>query len=314
MQLYLDAAETRTNNEGNYRAHRVTRPWTRETTWRRADDATLWTSPGGDFAEAGDSIALRGTASGYKPFDVTDIAGAWITGSQDNLGVLVKQNAEQANNSLGFVSEATSNASRWPKLEISYTEPPPPTVVDAGDRDFFTYITEALTDRMSAKVNVGNGNLLLTGTDASVSGVAGLDLMLQRFYNSSLAESSDPSKLGAGWSHGLGGSVRLEFPLADKSRVLFYAPSGFRVRFDQVNATKTGYIRREPGLEGRLEDDGSGNYLVKWHSKDVYRFSSSGRLTYVQDKQGNEIRFNYNGDGTLAYATDTRLRTAVFAL
>jgi hypothetical protein len=201
-----------------------------------------------------------------------------------------------------------------------------------GDRSFFSYASEELTDRLTAKVNLGNGNLVMVGKDVSVAGIAGLDLSLTRYYNSALADTTgggDPSKLGNGWSHNLGGSVRLEFPdgategASDKRRVFFHGPSGYRVRFEKSAAgAGVKYIRKTPGLDAELRFDETDNvFRLQWHDKQVYLFDDNGRLEVIRDKQGNELTMGYYAAGnlegapagTLRQVTDTRGRTAHFS-
>jgi hypothetical protein len=128
---------------------------------------------------------------------------------------------------------------------------------------------------MQTQVNVGTGNLLLSATDKSLPGVAGFDLVLERFYNSANYDVSDGSQLGPGWSTGLGGSVRLEFPGTDK--VSFFNASVARTVFDKTGTT---YSANEPGIKADLTFNSTiSTYRLEFHDKQVYLFNTAGRLT-----------------------------------
>lgn len=331
LKLYLDTNQTTGSGTSEFIARRVTEDWDQSAlTWNRrlAGTGGLWSTPGGVWAASSlPGATLSGTGiSGYRGFDVGPFVQSWIdgvgnTGGPFNYGLIVRKADDGTDRLLRFFSNDSADSSRWPMLVVNYTEPTPPAASEAGQTKYFTYTTEKLTDRIQAKVNVGNGNLLVSAQDANVSGVAGLDLAIQRTYNSATAATagSDLSKLGPGWSDNLGGSVRLEFPNADEKRVLYFGPSGYRVRFDKSVAG--GYIRREPGMDGNLRFDSSTNtFRIEMYSKQVYVFTrynaadlaNSGQLKEIHDKSGNKLTFAYNANGTLDTATDTRNRVAKF--
>lgn len=329
LKLYLDpgaSVVTGSNPTPEYVARRITRDWNGNANWNRATAAAtgnMWATPGGDFASsAADGLAIGGGSDGYKTLDATPIVQSWKSGSP-NYGLLVKQAPESTQDVLAFYSSGSGDPSRWPKLNITYTDSTPPSAVGAGDRGFYTFVEERLADRISAKVNVGNGNLVVGASDFSVAGVAGLDMGLSRTYNSLLDTDTtgDNSGLGPGWSHNLGGSVRLEFPVGTSNpyRVLFCGPGGYRTRFEKNPAGD--YFPVSPGLDGNLRTSGlvtTGTaWEVAWRGKSVYGFDSTGRLKEIRDKQGNHLDLTYRtttpGSGKLDYVTDTRGRKAVFS-
>lgn len=321
LQLALDETKTSRTALTDYGVYRPGKAWTGSATWVSPDGsaATAWV--GGNPAAnpaTGSAYAIRtlsGNNGGVKHWYPTALVGDYVKGTRLNTGFLVKQESETVDSLLAFHSSNANNRALWPALTVDYTESNVPAASTAGERKFYKFDTHQLTDRMQAKVNVANGNMILTGTDANVAGAAGLNLAVQRFYNSALTDATDPSKLGAGWSTGLGGSVRLEFADGGTERVFFYGVSGYRTRFDQ-NVAGT-YLDAEPGIDATLEYDSSNNtYRLEWYSKSVYVFNAAGRLTAMRDKQGNEITFTYaadaNGAQLLDYATDTRGRKADF--
>ena len=109
-------------------AYRLTRDWTEGSgdgwstgdgaTWNTSDGTTAWTTPGGDYdtTPAARNANLAGV--GWKQWDVTALADAWVSGTVSNQGVGLK-----ATPGVGFIryhsSDATDPTLR-PKLTISY--------------------------------------------------------------------------------------------------------------------------------------------------------------------------------------------------
>ena len=120
-------------------AHRVTRSWTEGTayykvhemdgaTWNEyvyTDDMTTtagnWTSPGGDCeSTAAASITSGLAANKWLEWDLTTLAGGWVSGSVANNGVLIRSHVG-AGVSLVYNSSEHATASLRPKLEVTYT-------------------------------------------------------------------------------------------------------------------------------------------------------------------------------------------------
>lgn len=321
MKLYLDSdASTAAAGGGQgpeYVARRLTEGWTSTATWNSRWTGQSWATAGGTFVGSASGLPIVGNNEGYKSIPATAVVNSWLSG-QPNQGLIVKQaTPEDTASLLWFYSSAASNTDRWPKLEVTYTDSSGVGASGAGDRSYFTYVSEKLTDRMQAKANVGSGNLLLGVSDLNIAGVAGLDFNLTRTYNSVLDNGSttggDLSGMGPGWSHNLGGSVRLEFP-SGTNRVLFHGPSGYRVRFEKNISGN--YFAVAPGLAGSSLKTVTGGYELTFRDKQVYKFTSTGRLSEIRDKQGNKLQMSYvtsgSDSGKLDYVTDTRERKIDF--
>ncbi|CAN5623060.1 hypothetical protein BH24ACT26_BH24ACT26_20050 [soil metagenome] len=52
---------------------------------------------------------------------------------------------------------------------------------------------------------------------------------------------------------------------------------------------------------------------ASWYSREVWRFTSAGRLDWQEDKNGNTIEFTYNPDGTVQKIVDTQGREVAFS-
>ncbi|MFN2587248.1 MAG: RHS repeat-associated core domain-containing protein [Actinomycetota bacterium] len=174
----------------------------------------------------------------------------------------------------------------------------------AGELKHFRFESERLNDRMDLRVNVVTGNLILHAKDLKLSGT-GLDLSVERFYNSL---SSSSSQLGPGWVLGTGKDVRLE--AQSNGDVVYFGPSGFRVTFAK---TPAGSFTSPNGVDASLEKKSDGTYELTFSkSKEKFRFNSAGRFTEQVDKNDNKNVFAYNSDGTLASITDSRKRKTTF--
>lgn len=315
LGLYLDATQSLTSNTGNYVARQVLQSWTGAVTWLTRDGSTAWTDAGGTYlGETGNAVALTGTVSGYKYWNVTQIVGRWVNqqGSNPNYGFLMKQATETSDNALGFYSKNHADTTKWPKLTISYTAAAAEVFEKIGAREFFTFEDQALNDRLTTKVNVGNGNLLVSAGDLSIAGT-GVNLEVGRHYNSLSTDTTDIAKLSAGWSMSGGPSERLLFPQGGNNRVVFQHGTGYRVQFDKN--TQGGYVVDEPGLRADLKyDAGPGEYRLEWFSKDKWVFNTSGQLVRRVDKNGNTVSYTRDSvnDGRLTKITDTRGREVTF--
>ena len=181
----------------------------------------------------------------------------------------------------------------------------------AGDQARFSFQDQNLTDRLQLKVNVANGNLLLSNTDFAIHGT-GTDLQLDRYYNS---RSTKVSTLGKGWTLGTGQDVKLSFSKSDHSTadITYAAPSGFTVTF--INAAANSW-RTPPSIDAQLtRDTSTGELRLKFDKSEgsFYFEDTTGRLKRTQDKNNNKITFGYDGSGNVTTITDTQGRVVTLA-
>ena len=102
-----------------------------------------------------------------------------------------------------------------------------------GSLPYFSFDKTELSLDEVAQVNLGNGNLLLTGNDGVLNGV-GLALRNDRFYN---GLSSSAGSFGGGWSSSLSqGDVGLK---TDSTSATFTGSNGFAAKFTLSGSTYT---------------------------------------------------------------------------
>ena len=163
----------------------------------------------------------------------------------------------------------------------------------AGAMGYFSYDSYALTDTLTAQVNVGTGNLMISGSDASVATVSGAKGIGRTYNTASLAlGASAPTSpvLGPGWRFSESPDHRL-VPNADQS-VTYITPSG-------ANPTFIGSPLVAPkGFDATLVREGDGTFTMTFPaSADVLRFRADGLLTSETDRNGNVLTVNYPTSG-----------------
>jgi len=160
-----------------------------------------------------------------------------------------------------------------------------------------------LESALTAQVNVGNGNLVITGKDLTIKG-PGLSLNLTRFYN---ALSSGTGAFGPGWTMSTGRDVGLAFA---GGNVTFTGPSGFQVTY--TPASGGGYVM-PPNINADLAHNNDGTYTITYRNNtEKLTFTAGGFLTRDTDRNGNALALGYNADNTLASVTDTAGRVTTF--
>jgi RHS repeat-associated protein len=297
LGLYL--LDTDNANSATVNLHSVTRSWTGAASWNKYDGTNAWATAGGDFdASVAASNTVGSTIGWYKWFP-RQLVQSWIDGSATNNGLLVKEDTERSIVNRFFFNSSAAPFSQLPYLDVVY-EP------QTGQRPYYKFDSQQLNDRMDLNVNVASGNLMLHASDVNVNGT-GLDLGVDRFYNSQLERDTDFGH--AGWLLGSGADVRLRIT---SSEAIFYAPSGYVVSF-QKNGSD--FIPPK-GIDATLCQVGIGGcvgestYALTYnHAQIRNNFDSAGKLVSQRDQNGNTIAFGYDAGGHLNQITDTQGRT-----
>lgn len=164
-------------------------------------------------------------------------------------------------------------------------------LADAGDQPWFSYDTFGLNDRLSAKVNLGTGNLVVSAVDLNVPVVGGTR-SLARTYNS-LAKDASSALFGYGWRFGEAPDRRLEILYDGSAR--YWSPSGSAAVFGNGVPNGTPWtLSSPPGLDATLVRNADGTYTLTFHaSQEKLTFRSDGLLTADADRYGNTIASAY---------------------
>ena len=306
LDLYLDSFQTTgTGAATDYGVYNASKKFDSSATWNSSGANGSWTGGCTCSAIGSNNFNLGGGSNDWKTFGVKTLIENWLDGTWDHNGMVLKQVDDDSTKVLAFRS--STGPSSLPKLTVEYTPPTEPNHTDdAGDRSFWTYETRQLTDKITAKVNVGNGNLLVQADDANIAGVAGWDLALTRYYNSDNATVGG-ANMGMGWSTSLAESVRLErADSSNRNRMFFFGPSAYRAVFDKTEGGA--YQRQGAGITADLDFDANGTgtaddrFTLTWFDESTYAFDGDGRLLETRDKNDNDIDFVWDD-------TNNRLQT-----
>ncbi len=279
--------------------YRATQPWTSAATWNKYDATHSWTSAGGDSVSTNAAVTSGlGTANGWVAWYPTQIVQQWADGTQPNDGFLVKDAASSVNNDLNFRSGSYSDSDYWPYLDVQWR-------LRVGDRPSYTFVRQQLDDRADLAVNVANGNLLLHSSDLHVSGTAGHDLSVDRYYNSLLQNIGFVGSQGAGatvapgldrWIRGL-----------DDGSIELFMGDGSVFPFHWNGST----YETPPGLNAQLVAIGGGAYKVTFNSSGEQWLFNDGidtEVNEIKDRYGNTIVNDHRSGGSVSGWTDTQGR------
>jgi len=146
-------------------------------------------------------------------------------------------------------------------------------------------------------VNPATGHVTVTQTDLIIPG-RGLDLVFSRtyetpavFYGSAPYDYEDPPPdMGKGW--------RIGFPHVGSKYVYLWGGTVYKLSW--VNDTFINHT----GSHFVLVKNGDATYTLTTANGIVYDFNTSGKITQIEDLDGNTITFSYT-EGVLTSITDT---------
>jgi RHS repeat-associated protein len=151
-----------------------------------------------------------------------------------------------------------------------------------------------------------DGNFTQSQTDFAIGG-RGVGLDLTRTYNSQAAARGIHGEFGYGWSSSFSDHLELDptghlatLVQADGSHVAFREGSG-----EAFTAPEW--------TQDVLIGSPSSGYRLTLEDQTVYRFSGTGQLESVTDRNGNATTLAYNGGGKLETITDPDGRAIKFA-
>jgi hypothetical protein len=224
---------------------------------------------------------------------ITTAVRNWASGAWPNFGLMLSANEADLASWKTFRSYQAGVDQ--PVVVVNYSEP------HLGKLPYHQLVSDELTDRLRLHVNPFNGNAIVEAADVVVRGDSGLDLRLDRFYNS---RSDRAGLAGSGWTLGAGPDVRLSENAGGTGDLLLEGPSGYRVWF-----TKQGNgWQPPPGVNASVTKGAGFDYAVEFHDPGLrYRFTGDPALKRIEDLSGNAIAFGYGG-GRLTTITDTRAR------
>jgi RHS repeat-associated protein len=294
-------------DDGVVEPHKITWPWDGTATWNNSSTGVAWPANPGDLAgggtfdplQSGDQMGFHRSDAWYE-WRITRLVKGWLGDPATNQGVLLKLNDEESisRTELFYGAQDPNSA---PRLYIWYRAAP------IGARPSDTFFSQRLNDRSSASVNLATGNLLLANTDLHIAGPAGMDLAVNRYYNSradnSPAGYTTPN-LGNRWLTDAALDVAL-YNYGD-SVYTFLGPSGYALTFvgGMLNGSPTGPYVAATGSNATLTINADTTKTVTFNrTGEVYRFLNDVLVSH-EDRNGNKITFGYNG-ALLSSLSDT---------
>jgi RHS repeat-associated protein len=168
-----------------------------------------------------------------------------------------------------------------------------------GALPYMSFEDISLSDDTVARVNLANGNLLLTANDGT-SSAAGIGVRADRYYN---GLSSTAGALGGGWSSVMS---YMDFGLSVNSgetEATFVGPSGFQAKFTKNAA---GAWVAPAGFNASLSK-GQFTWKLEYNkSGEAFDFDiNTKRLTYHTDRNGIGLTNDWTTSATTYTVKDT---------
>jgi RHS repeat-associated protein len=160
----------------------------------------------------------------------------------------------------------------------------------AGARKNATTLPFQLGDRVSASVDVGTGNLVVTAAALSAPGVTG-DFPLDLAYNSVVIGSGGPADQSAApFGHGWMLASTATLTTEPDGSVVLWSGSGQAATFTKAGATFT----PPAGITADLVAVTGGGWTLTDHaSQQKWTFGADGHLTSVADRNANTHTLTY---------------------
>ncbi|WP_163562510.1 RHS repeat-associated core domain-containing protein [Janibacter melonis] len=238
-----------------------------------------------------------GCAPGYVSVPITQAMRDWIDDpdTNPNWGLALTANEFSTDSAKTFTT--MEEGVNEPYLKVTWRQK------QLGVLPYFTFNDDELTDRLRQRVNVATSNLLMEASDVNLSGVAGMNMTVGRYYNSRF-DGTDV--FGYGWNSTIGNSVRMVID-PSTNNATFETPTGGKELFTYRQGM--GSWNSPDGLNAKLSKTGTTYTLRMVDSGLRYRFVDGTFLDEVEDKNGNKITYGYSPGGRVNAITDTRGET-----
>ena len=251
--------------------------------------ATTLVGPIGLDPQNGDTLLLR--RSGEETLELwRKNAGTWTK-------LLTTSDPQYTHGMLGLGLD--DDDGKWDDFGGGAPSSPPPPASDEPPGEQSNGIctgsgvhAHSTSRCLSDPVNTLTGAFITQTEDLATAGT-GVSFSWSRSYT-----SSDPTvgRLGPGWTDNYSTSL-VEHPTGD---VTLHGDEGQRVEYTKRS---DGSFAGAPGALSKLSSVAGGYELVRI-DQFVYRFDGQGRLTSMEDRNGQGLAFSYDGQGRLMRVTD----------
>ena len=267
--------------------------------WNQATSTRAWTTPGGDFlAEPAGSVVVRSTDTKVR-LPLTDVVQRWVAGDGLNAGVLLADAPDAPANRTRFHSRDASTTGNRPSLIIAWR-------YRTGEGGEYTFERFGVGADAEARVNVGNGNLMLEATQYADS-AAGLPFRLAHTYNSMHSYSGD----FGGWRLS---PVEYRLSIWQTGSVSLVSPDGSEFPFEK---TLSGNFVSPPEIDASLSYSAGRpvgqRYIVQLAPEAATLFfSETGTLTRIEYWSGRTVSVDFSSPPRQVLTDDTGRQSTVW--
>ena len=275
--------------------------WNSSITW-----ATQPITSGTEFDH---TIVYPPGVGGSVTLNPTLLISSIVKGGVPNYGLEIRLYNESVSNTIQFYGFA--NATHSPTLTITWS----PAV---GQQTFVGAYDHKLSDRADIHVDYGDRNLVVNGTDETMTG-PGQSLTVRRTYNSLTAANGISGAYGLGWS--LNGGVDTGITAINRAAVAIRRPGGavgvFFRNFSISSPATIGAYTSAPGWKADLTMPDSTHYKlvfrssphVTWTYTLAVSTDTTAPLTSSADGNSNTITYTNSGGVTTAVGDTTGSRS-----
>ncbi|MFP5370380.1 MAG: hypothetical protein ACLGI3_06490, partial [Actinomycetes bacterium] len=177
----------------------------------------------------------------------------------------------------------------------------------AGPRAGATQLPFTVGDGISAQLDIGSGNLMVTVNAFNLPRRSAAPIAVGLAYNSvtGLSTANFAGSLGSkstAWRLSTGSDIRLRH-VAGHGAVVYYGDDGLTGAF-LPNAASPGTYTSPAGFKLDLTSDAANGWTLRDRvTAEQRHFDASGRLVDTQDRNGNKVTFSYTAEGALSAIT-----------
>lgn len=294
-KLGLQSYYTENSTPKKIGLHALTHSFTTDATWDAHDGTNAWGSAGGDFDATPSAVASVDDNLGWNYWYPTELAQAWVDGSRDNDGLLLKDMPGEPENGTEFRSSEYGTAEDRPYMDVLWY---PRTGISPA----YTYDEHQLKDGSTLKVNLQNGNVVLARPDTIGTG-PGEDFVMGHYFNSMAEGTATTGGFGATpWVTANGKFVGAT--VMGNGDFIHQGFTGYVLPFLKQ---QDGSFKSPPELDATLVEDPNAG----WGERYELTYADGSKMTFAEDGTWMSHTDSDNHTYTLNYPAPSYQHTSV---